>query len=720
MSLSRLLPGFVIGLVLTGLLITLRIADPITLATMRGAGFDTMQRLWPRQNSDTQVRIVDIDEASLKKLGQWPWPRTELAKLVNELHDLGAAAIAFDIIFPEPDRMSPDKILNDPTVRQALGSTAINPLTILPNNDSIFAQAISGHHVVLAFAGGTNAIGAPPSPKAGFAQIGLSALNAVPKIGLVNQNIPALEDAAAGLGNINIDLRREQGITRHIPMLLSDGKTFYPSLALESLRVAQGGDTYVVNASPDTENVINSVRVGDLEIPLSEDGQLSIYYSNNMPELYISAERIIDKADREVLRPLIEGHIVLIGTSAVSLQDTKTSSLGDAIPGVSIHAQALQQILSGTFLKRSELNDYVEMLFVGLIGVFISLGTASIRPIPLLTSLGAIVISLIAGASYAFRSLGYLIDITFPIMAVATIYLATIAFKLLVTDRQGRQLRNTFSHYVAPSILTEIENNPKALKLGGETRDVTVMFVDIQNFTPLGENLEPEVLVGIVNNLLSACSAGVLAYGGTIDKFIGDAVMAFWNAPIAQKDHQYLASLAALEVLKKIEAFNADVANQAILKPYKLWPISVRIGLASGPAIVGNMGSLERFDYSVLGQTVNIASRAEGLCKQIGHNIVIAGELLGKTKTLAVINAGAVVMRGKTMKTPIHALFGDEIVCETPEYRSFSLQYDTIYNEIRLGGESSLTKNLIKNAKAQSPLQASFLEKLEGRKNDYQ
>ncbi|MDE2446171.1 MAG: CHASE2 domain-containing protein, partial [Alphaproteobacteria bacterium] len=335
----------------------LRIIDPPTLATVRGAGFDTLQRFFPRiEKNPKPVRIIDIDEASLKTFGQWPWPRTLMAKLIDELNQLGAASIAFDIIFSEPDRMSPALILNDPEVRSKL--PADFPRDSLPNNDNIFATAIVGKRVVLAFAGGKDASEPAPQPKAGFALTGLAALDAVPQLRKATNNLDILNQAAAGLGNINIDLRSEQGVLRRIPLLVSDGKTFSPSLALEALRIAQGVETFVVNASPTTENVIESIRVGDVEIPVADDGQFPIYYTRNKPELYISAARLISGNEREALRPLVEGHIVLVGTSAISLQDTKTSSLGESIPGVSVHAQVLQQILSGQFLHRSELNSY--------------------------------------------------------------------------------------------------------------------------------------------------------------------------------------------------------------------------------------------------------------------------------------------------------------------------------------------------------------------------
>jgi adenylate cyclase len=710
MKLRRILPGVLIGILMTAIMLTVRIYDPITIATMRGAGFDTLQRIWPRKDQNPPaIRIVDIDETSLKKLGQWPWPRTDLAKLLDRLNELGAATIVFDIVFPERDRMSPDQVLNNVEIKQLLPQTGNS--TPLPNNDEIFAQAISNRPVVTAFAKAITGNATPPRTKASFAQINLPALGAPPKLQNTVQNLEVLDQVAAGIGGIDINLQQEQGIARQIPMLWSDGKTYYPSLTLEALRVVQSESTYVINGSASTEDTIDSIRVGAVEIPVSENGQFSVYYSHEDPKLYVSASKLLGEQNIETMRPLIADHIVLIGTSATGLLDTRTSSLGESIPGVSIHAQALQQILSKRFLQRPQWIIASEYCFIGLLGLLISVFTTLIRPLPLVFGLVASLTAIVFASTYAFNNLGFLVDVTFPILASATIFLSTIAFRLLVTEREGRQLRNVFSHYVAPSILAEIESNPTALKLGGETRDITVMFVDIENFTPMCEVLKPEVLVKVVNTLLSVCSHAILKNGGTIDKFIGDATMAFWNAPVPQTDHQYMACLAALDIQTELANFNADETNQTTLKPFGLWPVSVRTGLASGHAIVGNMGSLERFDYSALGETVNIASRAEGVCKDIGHNIVIAGEVTPKTKSLALIEAGKVMVRGKSLKTTAHILVGNESVAGSENFHKFLYRYHSILADFKAAK--------IQQAIQDFPSYSKFLQKLEARQSDY-
>ena len=253
--------GLALGLIVSAFALATRNMDPPIIATLRGSGFDSLQSIWPRSPTPAQpVHIIDIDEASLKSIGQWPWPRGELATLVTNLTKLGASAIAFDIIFAEPDRM-------------------------LTDNDKLLANAIAAGPVVNAFASTAGQQTTLPSKKAGFAQTGLDALEAPPRLAKIITNIEMLDVSAKGLGSINIDLARDQGIARQVPLLWSDGKNFYPSLILESLRVAQKVDSLVVNGSSSVENTIESVRVGDIEIPTSEAGLLQVNYRVNDPAL---------------------------------------------------------------------------------------------------------------------------------------------------------------------------------------------------------------------------------------------------------------------------------------------------------------------------------------------------------------------------------------------------------------------------------------------------
>lgn len=713
-------------LLLAGLvcMLFLRALDPGLVSALRGSGFDTLERLWPRPMPDAQpVRVVDIDEASLAELGQWPWPRTHVAKLADELLELGAAAVAFDIVFPEPDRMSPRRILSDPQTAAALsnGSAPLDPLT-LPDNDEILAATIVGRPVILSFAssGAGKAVTAPL--KTGFAQTGLDAVGAAPLLSGITTNIPMLDMAATGIGSINIDLGKDEGVARQIPLLWSDGARLYPSLVIETLRVAQGADTLLLHASPDTENAIESLVVGDLEVALSESGMFHVYYRPDSPDLYVSAVRVVSGKDRDALRPLIDGHVVLVGTSAVGLLDVRVSALGETVPGVSVHAQAIEQILSGTYLTRPEWAVGLEYVMVVLAGIGLIVLTRWLQPWKSLMVFGAVAATIVLATVAAFRGVGILVDATFPLWSLALVFLSSIAMKLLVTDRQGRQLRGAFAQYVAPTVLAEIERNPQSLKLGGEMRDVTVMFVDIESFTPLSEKLDPVSLVSVVNRLLDVGSKAILAEKGTIDKYIGDAIMAFWNAPLPLEDHQYHAARAAIAIRKAVAALNDEPDLHQLLAARGAPRLAVRVGMASGPACVGNMGSADRFDYSVLGETVNTAARTEATCKAIGHDIAIAGELRGRTASLATLFAGSLPMKGKSRPEPVHIVLNDELHGATDNFRNFRKTYDRLVEmlaESKGRKPSTMLQSLFSELAAQHPALTSYLEILLGRAADF-
>lgn len=710
-----------IGIIVVLLMLALRGLDPSLLAAQRASGFDALQRLWPRSVTEAiPIRIVDIDEKSIARLGQWPWPRQQLARLVNELSGMGVAVIAFDIVFPEEDRMSPARLLRDP----AFSSLGQNGAGTLPDFDQEFSAAISGKPVVLAFARGEMTEATDLPSKAGFAQTGAPANNAPPLLGKVTANIAPLQSAAAGLGNINIDLASQQGIARDMPVLWTDGQRFLPSLGVEALRVAQGIDTYLVHADDEQENAITSLAIGELEIPLNENGTFQLYYRPNPPDLYISAADVIEGTDREKLRPLIEGHIALVGTSAVGLLDTRTTPLGEAVPGVSIHAQALEQILAGQFLSRPEWVSGIEILMASLLSLLTVLAAAMARPAfsSIVAALSAA--SIVAFTAVAFQQLGLLIDATFPLLMLVVAFLATTAYRLLVTDRLGRQMRHMFGRYVAPSVLAELEKNPESLKLGGEIRDITVLFLDIINFTPLSEKLKPDELVAVVNGLWDRCSKAILAESGTIDKFIGDAIMAFWNAPVACPDHQYRACKAALGIRAAVKAYNDDAELRRRLEPKGLWPLGVRVGLASGEACVGNMGSTERFDYSVIGETVNTAARAESACKHVAHDILLAGTVDRATERLAILPAGHVHLKGRSLPQPVTIIVGDETEAKSAEFQALAKELQGLVTQLsaarKKAGNGAVVSQLVSELSLHNPALAPYLTAITGRAKDFQ
>lgn len=708
--------------VLLGLLL-LRGYDPPLLQYLRNAGFDQLQRIWPREKADLPVRIVDIDERSLAELGQWPWSRKVLARLVDELNTLGAAVVAFDIIFPEPDRLSPSRIAGDPDLLAGLSSEARQEIgTSFPDNDAIFAQALQGRPVILAFSNAPGNARKTPPRVAGFAQTGLDASKAPPFIQSVAANIEKLEAAAAGFGGINLDLAREQGVARQTPMLWTDGTGFYPSLALEALRVAQGASTIVVNASDTTENAIDSIRVGDFEIPVAEDALFAVRYRRDSPDTYVSAARIISGAEREALAPLINGNIIFVGTSAAGLLDVRMSALGESVPGVLVHAQVVEQILSNDFLSRPQWAAGAELLAVALLGLALIATIMFSTPMNGALAGVAAIALMAAGSAYGFRSLGVLVDATFPVLATVLVFLATLAFRLLVTDSDRRMLRNAFGHFVSPDVLAEIERNAGELKLGGEVREISVLFVDIRKSTTLSEKLPPDALVSLINTLLDRWSASIIAQSGTIDKFIGDAIMAFWNAPLSKPDHQYYAAKAALGIRKATAEVNADAEVSRILKERGQWPLQCGVGMSSGPACVGNMGSETRFDYSAVGETVNIAARTETASKRADFDIVIAGALDQATKRLAILPAGHVAMAGLSNQMPIWAVVGDENMERSGAFAELSAAHAELLGDLAVKRQDRLTDMVAKCtelARAIEPRLVAFYAAIPGRQSDF-
>ncbi len=708
---SKIAPLAIALLAILGLLL-LRGADPAYLQAQRAAGFDTLQRLWPRTlDSPQPVRIVDIDERSLRELGQWPWSRDRLAALTIALKELGAAAIAFDIVFPESDRLSPRRLAENPAY-----ALLAEKLAALPDTDETFATAIASAPTVLAFAKGSGRAASTLPVKSGIAQTGQSTSAAAPQLTAITGNILALEAAATGLGIMNIDLASEQGVARAIPLLWSDGERLFPALAVEALRVAQGADALVVHGNADEANVIEAVSIGALEIPVSERGLFQLHYRPNDPAMYVSAADILTPTLHEQLRPSIDGHIVLVGTSAVGLLDVRATPLGDTVPGVSIHAQAIEQMLSGRFLARPEAVVGAEIL----LGLSLALLTAAFatfaRPAKALVVAALSGLAIIVSTGLAFNRAGLLVDAGFPLMLLLGSFISSFAWRLFVTDRQGRLMRGVFGHYVAPSVLDEIERHPENLKLGGEVRDITVLFLDIANFTPLSEKLKPDELVSVVNGLWDHCSKSILAENGTIDKFIGDAIMAFWNAPLACESHQLRACNAALAIREAVNTYNHEPALRAKLEAIQAWPLAIRIGIASGPACVGNMGSTDRFDYSVIGETVNTAARAEAACKQVGHDIVVAGSITTETAKLAVLHAGHLNLKGRSTRQPITAIIGNVEMATSATFKS--LQDDLAFLS-KPSRKISIRTQLLGELALHHPAAARFLKALPGRSADY-
>lgn len=622
-------------------LVGLRAADPFPVRVARETTFDLFQQIKPRAApEDLPVRIIDIDESSLAAIGQWPWSRQVMAEIADRLSELGAAAIAFDVLFAEPDRLSPSSILQGGE-----------------DFDALFAQSLKDRPTILVTSRSGQGV-APPVPKAGFAMTGADPLPHLPQLDGVAAPLPILLHAAAGLGVASLD-SGGAGVARRLPLLWSNGSAPLPTLSVEALRVAQGVSTLVLLGDTAGAGTVEGLRIGQIDVPTGPTGEMWLYYRQLGTETSISAQQLLSTGYTD-LAPLLEGHIVLVGASAAGLLDIRVSPLGEAVPGVSVHLQALEQMLTGTFLYRADWVGGLELLLIALSAFAVVLALLLNGPLlGVLVSAGIAV--LVVGTSWiAFAQAGLLLDPSFALFATLVAYAAMSFFRFAVTDADKRRIRKAFAHYVEPALLSQIEANAGLLKLGGDVRELTVMFCDVRNFTALSERTSPTELVAILNQLFAALGVAITGQSGTIDKFMGDAVMAFWNAPVDVPRHASRACAAALDMRAALKRLNEQVESGE--------PIAIGIGLSTGPALVGNMGFEARFDYSCIGDTVNVASRIEGACRRVGYDILVTDEARAAAPELAYLPAGKVVLKGISQPEPIYLLVGPEALAKAPVF----------------------------------------------------
>ncbi|MCV9963104.1 adenylate/guanylate cyclase domain-containing protein [Pararhizobium sp. BT-229] len=682
--------GVIIGLVIVAFLTLLRASDPQLLRQAREVAFDEYQRIAPRAFETMPVRVVDIDEASLKEFGQWPWPRDRMAALVDRLSDMGASSIAFDVLFSEPDRLSPRVIMRDVAgIEPAL-------LSRLPDNDEIFARSIAERPVVLGFAL-SNDGNDLPEVKAGFAFTGEPPFGAPPQFKGATPLQSQLEASAAGIGHISLNPFNPSAVVRAIPLLLSDGEQLYPNLALEALRVAQGASTYVLAGAPDVADTITLIKVGEFVVPVTAAGELWLYVSPDSADRYISAREVLAAGGVSAeTSAAIEGAIVFVGTSAAGLQDIRTTALGQNVPGVSLQAQAVEQILSGRFLSRPDWANGLEILSIAIAGSLLVFLTTFVSPAVALAC-GLLVTALALVASWlAFIYWGLLVDPFAPIVCASATHFSATAFRFLVIDRERRTVRAAFGHYISPSLLYRIEHTQDALRLGGDDREVTVMFVDVRNFTEISERLAPTAVVGFLNTFLDALSRHIIANEGTLDKFIGDSIMAFWNAPVDVSNHAGKAVATALAMRETLARLNAEDAFGFGSER----TVSIGIGIHTGIACVGNMGAEAQFNYSAVGDTVNVAARIESSCKEICFDILVSESTASLVPTYALLEAGRMALKGKSTRTRTFVVVGDERVANSVEFTELKCIHGQLVEV--LGSRSTGTRDILHAAEGKA------------------
>ncbi len=637
----------------------LRVADPFFVQALRLIAFDSYQKLAPQAyDPNLPVRIVDIDEKSLARIGQWPWPRTTMAALLKKLQDEGAATVVFDVLFSEPDQTSLEEVIKHLPEKEA---AAMRPaLAGAQSHDLVFADAIAAAPTVLATALVNNRTGGKEiAPKAGFAIAGDDPRPFIANFTGATGNLPILDAKAAGIGAINWIPDRDQ-VIRRIPLVYRVGNQIVPALVAEALRVAQGASTFVLkasNASGETafgeQTGLNHIKIGGLEVPTDSDGGIWLRFRPANPSAYIPAWKVLDGGNDP---GEVAGKIILVGTSAPGLIDLRATPLDSAIPGVEIHAQAIEHLLSGRSLTRPDYALALELAILIFLGVAVSFvlprvsaGGSALIGLSVIALLGA-------GGWIAFRYGGLLLDPTYPALSLSILIAAATFHVYRRVELQRGAIRDAFGHFVAPAVVDELIAHPERLELGGEVRELTLMFCDVRDFTGLSERMNAQELTTFINGLLTPLTDIVLEARGTIDKYMGDAIMAFWNAPLEDPDHAGHACEAARRIVARMETLNAEWRRQAEAagRPYQT--VRIGIGLNTGMCCVGNLGSAQRFDYSAIGDDVNIASRFEGLTKLYRVPLVVGEATIGRLEAADVLELGLVRVKGRNQAGRVFTL----------------------------------------------------------------
>src|SRR5262245_3086577 len=670
--------AFVLALI--GGAILLRYADPFFVRALRLIAFDYFQRLDAEPyDPNLPARIVDIDEKSLAQIGQWPWPRTVVRDLLLALTSKGAAAVAFDILFAEPDRTSLEQIVNKlPSSEAAMISSAIAGR---PSNDELFAEALKDTPSVLSISLG-DGIHTDFQPKAGFAFAGDDPRRFLTGFKDARRNLPEFDEAARGIGAFNWVADRDQ-IVRRVALLFRLNETFVPALAAEALRVAQDANTYVLkasNASGETafgqSTGLNHIRIGDVEVPTDAGGGVYLKFRHFSKKAYIPAWKVLAG---EVPKEEIEGRIMLVGTSAPGLLDLRATPVDAAVPGIDIHLQLLEHLLTGKFLERPDYALALEEFVILVLWILLAFALPRVSAI---TSaiIGLLIITLVlAGGWIAFKYLSIFIDPLYAAVVLGCITTAITFYTYRGVEAQRSQIRHAFGQYLTPALVEQLANSPEKLVLGGEEREMTILMSDVRGFTSISESYkdDPQGLTSLMNRLLTPLTNVIINHEGTIDKYIGDAIMGFWNAPLDVKDHERKACVAALEMIKRLEDLNQTRQREA--QPGKtIVPFRIGIGINTGRCVVGNLGSDLRFNYSVLGDSVNVAARLEGQTKFYGVPIIIGAKTAENAKEFAALELDLITVKGKTEAQTIFALLGREDVATSSDFQELRKLWSTM------------------------------------------
>ena len=610
------------------LLLALRVIDPTPLQSLRGQVFDSYQQLDELVQSDDVV-LLNFGENTLATYGQYPFPRQYYAQLIVDVASKNSGVVGWTIMFPEEDRFG-----GDPTFASFLEQNKVNvpgarrnPINynVLSQTPSVKGIKTSGPHI------GTGTIGPVP------------AKDYLLKWPNLVTNVPILESMANGKG-VNASAPQPDNQTRTYPLAITVGEKIYPSFAVEMLRVKTGNKSYIVKTS---EIGIQEVAVKGFEPIITQpDGTAYIRFNNSFETIeYTGADSIPDLA----------GKMVIVGVTAEGIANPVPTPRGNLYPQ-EIQAHMLQNFIDGSNITRSQLSAITELLIGLLTMVLVAL---AVYRLPLLLT-APIALAILGGIAYysvrQYTGSLVLVDATFPVLSGFLVFTQAAFNNFYKQFKLREQIKKQFEHYLAPAMVKKLQKDPSLLRLGGDTRTMTYLFSDIRGFTPISEQFktDPQGLGKLINRYMTPMTDLVMRKEGTIDKYIGDALMAIWNAPLDVDNHAQLAIETAQEMETELATLNKE------LKADGLMELGVGIGINTGDAVVGNMGSNQRFDYTVLGDSVNLAARLEAQTKEYGVFFMFTEHTLKQIpipENLVMLDKIAV--KGQTAPVTIYTILQD-------------------------------------------------------------
>lgn len=599
-------------IITAALLVILKIVNPVAVESISLKGFDTLLASDEIVQSDNVV-VVNIGEPSIEQYGQWPWDRRDLGRAIGRIQELGASAIVVPVIMSERDRLGGDKDLAG----------------VLSRTNSIIAQAPTTQNKK------------PDAVRRGVAIIGGEPLDWLFTWPGALAPYAPLADVAAGVGT-SVVAPEVDGVTRRMPLIVAVDNEIFPGMPLEALRVATGQQSYQVKMSP---GGVEKVRVkGQPIIDTDANGRIWLRWNKDFPQYELT--------DIQKKKVDFKGKIVVLGLAVEGLGGIIATPRGEQWAHI-IQAQTVQTLLDGASPVRPALANSIELVII----VAIALLLITVMPrLPFWAVAGALAVTVggvVTGSFYAWQLYSQLWDIYFLTAAAVILYGHALFARFVIEFKQKQQIKKQFGTYLSPALVSKLQKNPEMLQLGGDERELSIMFTDVRGFTTISEHYGKDVqgLTQIMNRYMTAMTKKIIDNNGTLDKYIGDAQMAFWNAPVDEPRHAHQAVKTALEMMESLDEFNREITAEGIP------PFGMGLGINSAVVVVGNMGSDQRFDYTCLGDGVNLASRLEGQSKPYGVRIVLGQRTAELVKDeYPTVELDCIAVKGKNVGVKIYTI----------------------------------------------------------------